>query len=174
VLGAGLENPEHPDHWLTQRIVQATTARVFGYIDLGVVTSGLPLRQIRRSMRRWKKMGAVGVLLDDYGYDWGVTRRRQNRAVRSAHWLGLGDFLLMESWPFCDGQEDPAWGERAARFDALCGILRIMSVSTGPFDPDLMRIACGRAEQWGHKAFGWGEPDYGADGNAPWRPRPDA
>jgi len=191
VLGAGLEDPTHPEHEKTDLIIhRLPTTRVFGYIDLGVSTTSLSLRQIRRSMRRWKRMGAVGVLLDDFGYDFAVTRQRQNRAVRSAHrlslsviancWdpedvllgrhrLGVGDFLLMESWPVRDGKTDPTWRERAARFEYWCGVLRIMSVSTGSFDKVLAETARTRAERWGHHAVGWGDLNYGADGQAPWR-----
>ena len=132
-------------------------------------------------------MGVFGILLDDFGYDFAVTRQRQNRAVRSAHRLGLSviancwdpedamlgplgpaDFLLMESWPYVDGFEDSEWRERAARFDQLRGVVRIMSVSTGSFDKVLAETARARAERWGHHAFGWSDLGYGADGHAPW------
>ena len=187
VLGAGLEDPTHPDHEPTRRIIGKTVAKVFGYIDLGVSSSNLPLRQVRRSARRWRRMGAVGVLLDDFGYDYGVTRRRQNRAVRSAHRLGLpviancwdpedamlgplgpNDFLLMESWPYVDGWEDPKWEKRAVRFDHWRGQARIMSGATGSFDTVLAEPARTRAVRWGHHAFGWSDLGYGADGHAPW------
>ena len=85
------------------------------------------------------------------------------------HLLGLGDFLLMESWPVRDGKTDPTWRERAARFEYWCGVLRIMSVSTGSFDKVLAETARTRAERWGHHAVGWGDLNYGADGQAPWR-----
>jgi len=189
VLGAGLEDPTHPDHEPTRRIIGKTVAKVFGYVDIGVTTSNLAPRQVRQSMRRWKRMGCAGVLLDDFGYDFGVTRQRQNRAVRSAHqlglsviancWdvedamlgphlLGLGDFLLMESWPYVDGFEDSKWRERAARFDRLRGVVRIMSVATGSPNRMLAETARARAERWGHHAFGWSDLGYGADGHAPW------
>ena len=189
VLGAGLEDPTHPDHEPTRRIIGKTVAKVFGYVDIGVSTSNLSPRQVRQSMRRWKRMGAVGVLLDDFGYDFGVTRRRQNLAVRSAHRLGLSvivncwdpedamlgahllgpdDFLLMESWPYVDGFEDPKWEKRAARFDHWRGPARIMSVATGSFDKVLAETARTRAERCGHHAFGWSDLNYGADGHAPW------
>jgi len=190
VLGAGLEDPTHPEHGKTDLIIHLLpTTRVFGYIDLGVTTTSLSLRQIRRSMRRWRHMGVFGILLDDFGYGFGVTRQRQNRAVRSAHqlglsviancWdvedamlgphlLGLGDFLLMESWPYVDGFEDSKWRERAARFDRLRGVVRIMSVATGSPNRMLAETARARAERWGHHAFGWSDLGYGADGHAPW------
>ena len=188
VLGAGLEDPGHPDHYPTLQIVHDTTARVYGYIDVGMATSHYTIRRIRRSMRRWKQTGAVGVMLDDFGFDWGVSPRRQRRSVAEAHLLDLevianvweppanlapnvgADFLLCEGFYIDCGIYDPGWAERAAGYEG-----RVMSVATAglaPFRQDLFNDACRAAERLGHVAFAWGERDYSADGRAPWRERP--
>jgi len=61
---------------------------VFGYVDLGR-TQHLPMADVIDRIERWARMGAVGVLLDEAGYDFGVTRERQNAAVDAAHASGL-------------------------------------------------------------------------------------
>ncbi len=97
VLGDGLQNgpgtsSPHPDHFNTRGIVNhALTSGTdfYGYIDLGVTTQNLPLAEIYRRVDAWKAMGLEGVLLDDFGYDFGVTRARQNAAVEYAHQQGM-------------------------------------------------------------------------------------
>jgi hypothetical protein len=56
---------------------------VYGYIDLGR-SQGLPIEEIADRMTRWAAMGAAGVFLDEAGFDFGVTRARQNAAVAAA------------------------------------------------------------------------------------------
>jgi len=65
---------------------------VFGYVDLGR-TQGLSAAQLHDRIGRWAEMGARGVLFDEAGFDFGVTRARQNAAVRAAHARGLGACL---------------------------------------------------------------------------------
>lgn len=88
VIGDGLQSAGHPDHANTVSIIShATTVntKFFGYIDLGVSTQNLSMAEIQQRMLDWAGMGVVGILLDDFGYDWGVTRDRQNAAVDFAH-----------------------------------------------------------------------------------------
>jgi len=199
VLGAGLEDRGHPDHLRTWLIIRNGSAKVYGYVDVGMTTSGHTLRRIRRSMRRWKRMGAVGVMLDDFGSDFGVTGRRQRRCVDAAHALGLsvivniwnpttglgdrvglnvGDYLLCESFYIKEGQYDPDWLNRADQFKAVgvwygCGVMSVTTASpSSPFRPDLLAEAWYAARGAGHIAFGWGEWNYSAYGVAPWRERP--
>ncbi len=104
VLGDGLEfdaprrNAAGPlEHQFTRRLIQALrlTPRapsVYGYIDLGS-TQRLPLEEIKDRVDRWAQMGAAGVFFDEAGYDFGVTRERQNAAVAAAHARGLSACL---------------------------------------------------------------------------------
>jgi len=97
VIGDGLENGPgdpnpHPDHFNTLGIIhhpRTTNTHFFGYIDLGVITQNLSFGEIFRRIDDWKEMGVDGILLDDFGYDFGVTRERQNIAVDYAHQQGL-------------------------------------------------------------------------------------
>ncbi len=89
VLGDGLEKASHSDHQNTLQIIQLLhqnySTKVFGYIDLGVSTKNLTLDSIGTCIREWRDMGADGIFLDDFGYDYEVTRARQNAAVDSVH-----------------------------------------------------------------------------------------
>lgn len=93
VLGDGLELATHPDHAATAAILAvvhaSATTRVYGYVDLGVSTQDLSLADIVLRLDAWQATGADGVFLDDFGYDFGVTRERQNAAVAAAHARGL-------------------------------------------------------------------------------------
>lgn len=102
VLGDGLQNPNHPDHphskWL---IASLEATQFFGYIDLGVYSphhpmQNLSIQEIESRAVAWKELGARGILLDDYGYDFAVTRERQTLAVETLHRLGLS--VIANSW----------------------------------------------------------------------------
>jgi hypothetical protein len=100
VLGDGLEfdaagagRAGTAEHAFSGRLIRqlARTSRrpsVFGYIDLGR-TQGLTLAEVIDRIDLWAAMGADGVFLDEAGYDFGVTRERQNQAVLAAHARGL-------------------------------------------------------------------------------------
>ncbi len=92
VLGGGLEQVGHPDHANTVAIMNhAATAdtKFFGYVDLGLSTSNFTAAEIHQRIDAWNVSGADGIFLDDYGYDFGVSRARQNDAVDYAHSVGL-------------------------------------------------------------------------------------
>jgi hypothetical protein len=61
---------------------------IFGYVDLGD-TQRLSDDEVVRRIEAWAAIGAHGVFLDEAGYDFGVTRERQNLAVRAAHARGM-------------------------------------------------------------------------------------
>lgn len=92
VLGDGLTNPSHPDHQNTIDIIAhplTAATSFFGYIDLGVSTQNLSQTEIETRIAGWKAMGADGIFFDDFGYDFGTSRGRQNAAVDAAHAQGL-------------------------------------------------------------------------------------
>ena len=97
VIGDGLQDGPgdplpHEDHANTVAIIShAATENTlfFGYIDLGVYTDNHSLSEIYRRVDAWQEMGIDGIFLDDFGYDYGVTRVRQNAAVSYVHSKGL-------------------------------------------------------------------------------------
>jgi len=157
VFGDGLEFPDvvpgrRPagagplEHGRTAAIIRllAATARkpiVYGYVDLGN-SQNLALPEIERRIALWRGMGARGIFFDEAGYDFGVTRARQNAAVEAVHAAGLrvfmnafnpddvflpsngvahrlqaGDAFLLESFVIRNGQQDmdSGWSSRAGR-----------------------------------------------------------
>jgi hypothetical protein len=92
VWGEAIENPAHPDHANAVAIIadEGTAAtRIFGYVDLGVASQNLPMTEIEARITSLRQMGADGVLLDNFGYDFATDRARQNAAVDFAHAQGL-------------------------------------------------------------------------------------
>lgn len=108
VFGDGLEFPDvqarrtpagvGPDeHRRTRAIIerlrtQSPSTRVYGYVDLGN-TQRLPIAEIQNRVRLWSAMGATGVFLDEAGFDFGVTRDRQNAVIDFIHDFGLSAFV---------------------------------------------------------------------------------
>lgn len=101
VLGGGLQASSHPDHTRTRNIIaHASTAQTlfFGYIPLGArpTDTNLSLAAIAEQAQQWAAMGVAGVLLDEFGYDYGVTRARQNAAITAARTHNL--WVIANAW----------------------------------------------------------------------------
>jgi hypothetical protein len=132
VFGDQIEHSTHGDHTKTKDIIaklKPNGNKVFGYIPFGTTGSAdsLTMAQVKQYTDEWYAMGVYGIFLDEYGFDYGVTRAKQNEAVSYIHskglkvfansWvpddamgvknerglnepplLGAGDFYLLESW----------------------------------------------------------------------------
>ncbi len=88
VLGDTLELPTNADHANTKQIIASSAMKntlVFGYVDTGVSTQNLTTNQMTTDINDWKAMGAKGIFLDDFGYDFGTTQgtAERLRVVRS-------------------------------------------------------------------------------------------
>jgi len=107
VLGDEIEHATHGDHSAAESIINAlrqTEKEVFGYVDLGVATQNLPISSIQAYADEWRAMGVSGIFLDDAGYDYGVTRARQNVIVDYIHDSGMKVF--MNAWGVDDALSD--------------------------------------------------------------------
>ncbi len=102
ILGDGLHDPRHPNHQATAELIRACQGvEFFGYLDLGVHSphhqvQNLEIEQVERRAEAWKALAVRGLLLDDYGYDFAVTRERQSAAVNRLHLLDLK--AIANSW----------------------------------------------------------------------------
>lgn len=90
--GAGAKEYEN-----TRRIIEyikhsSRNTQIYGYVDLGN-SQKLSLEELDRRIEFWAEMGVAGIFLDEAGYDFGVTRARQNAAVTSIHKRKLSAFL---------------------------------------------------------------------------------
>ena len=101
VLGGGYELPSHEAHLDTVAIISKTKelnpkCEIFGYTHIGMLAGALTIAQIKTSIDNWKIAGATGIILDEYGYDYKVTRERQNEIVDYCHEQGLN--VMANSW----------------------------------------------------------------------------
>ncbi len=88
VLGDGLSQESHSDHLNTLQIISDTkmqNTKVFGYIDAGMSTQKLSMSEIHTRVTNWKTMGVAGIFLDDFGFDFKVSRDRQNKIIDYIH-----------------------------------------------------------------------------------------
>lgn len=91
VFGSGLEVPSHPDHTNTIAVIGdalMTNTDVYGYID-----ATLTLNDIQGKIDQWYDMGVVGIFLDQFGYDFAVSRERQREILWCVHCKGLKAFV---------------------------------------------------------------------------------
>lgn len=101
VLGDGYEKNSHEDHANTVEIVQKTRQynpeiEIFGYIPIGTygvgADSNRSIATIKADIDDWIATGATGVFLDEFGFDYKVTRDRQNEIIDYAHGAGINVF----------------------------------------------------------------------------------
>lgn len=102
VLGAGLEDPSHPEHMNTLLVIRAVKSlkpdvRFLGYIDLGVTTNNYTIVQMKQKVDNWLDvLDADAIFFDNAGYDFQVTRNRQNQMIQYVHAKGSGS--MMNAW----------------------------------------------------------------------------
>jgi hypothetical protein len=100
VLGDGLQMPradassaDAQEHRRSRALIErlrleSKRPEILGYIALGD-TQRLGIDDVVDRIEAWRQMGVDGIFLDEAGYDFGVTRERQNAAVRAAHARGM-------------------------------------------------------------------------------------
>jgi hypothetical protein len=96
VLGDGLDVPTNPAYYNTQLIIYSIAEKgipIFGYVDAGVATQNLSLAEAQARIDAWNLMGVNGVFLDDFGFDYGTSRSRQNALVDYVHAKKLQAFV---------------------------------------------------------------------------------
>lgn len=94
VFGSGLEQITHPDNVKTKSIIGNSTminTQVYGYID-----STISLSAIYIKIELWKSMGAKGIMCDRFGYDFGLTRTKQNSIIDYIHTKNLK--AMVNAW----------------------------------------------------------------------------
>lgn len=104
VFGQPMQDPDDVNHAgavTTIARIQALNprARVFGYVSLAVAngaSSALTDQQVRDRIDAWQATGVDGMLLDEFGFDYEVSRTRQNMAVDYCHALGM--VCLVNVW----------------------------------------------------------------------------
>ncbi len=97
IFGAGLEDTAHGDHANTISIINhgdMVNTEVHGYID-----ATLSIADVQDKIDKWHLMGVKGIFLDRFGYDFGLTREKQNAEVWSIHEKGDGSLkAYVNAW----------------------------------------------------------------------------
>lgn len=105
VFGDNYQNPEHPSHLPTVQIITRLkelkpAIKIFGYVPIGRDPawndSSLGLDEIERRIVNWKLAGATHIFLDEFGYDYYITREHQNTCVQLCRDNGLD--VCANSW----------------------------------------------------------------------------
>lgn len=105
VFGDEYNNPAHDTHEDTVLIFNrlkevAPDTRLVGYVPIGLdpswEDSNLTMEELKQRVDWWGAMGIDGIFLDEYGYDYYVTRARQNEIVSYCKKQGL--FVFANSW----------------------------------------------------------------------------
>jgi hypothetical protein len=96
ILGVGIESETHSAHNQAVHIIQRVSqinrrVKFYGYIPLGMLNwnSKYDIDEVKNRINKWKRIGAKGIYFNEFGYDYGVTRERQNAAVSYAKENGL-------------------------------------------------------------------------------------
>lgn len=96
IFGAGLEDSSHGDHVNTQSIinhVDMASTEVYGYVD-----ATLTLNDAQTKIDNWYAMGVAGIFLDQFGYDFNVSRVKQRELVWCIHEKGAGLKAFVNAW----------------------------------------------------------------------------
>lgn len=105
VFGDEYNDPAHETHdeslLIFNRLKQVSpNTKIVGYVPIGLdpswPDSNLTMEQLIQRVDWWADMGVDGVFLDEYGYDYYVTRERQNSIVSYCKSKGL--FVFANSW----------------------------------------------------------------------------
>ena len=73
VVGDTYQIPTHVEYASTVSIINAVRANgviVYGYVPIGLNTSGLSIAQIRTRIDQWMTIGVDGIFLDEFGFDY--------------------------------------------------------------------------------------------------------
>lgn len=98
VLGSGLQDPNNTYYASTVSIIQKVAAlspgTVFwGYINTGVTSGNTPLSTLQTQIDQWIAIGAKGIFMDTFGYDYQTPRGRQNSLLSYVHGKGYGSII---------------------------------------------------------------------------------
>lgn len=105
IFGDEYQNPEHETYADTQAVMTrlqqlSPKTRMVGYVPIGLdpawPDSNLTMAQLKARVEQWISLGVSGIFLDEFGFDYYVTRARQNEIVGYCHDRGL--FVFANSW----------------------------------------------------------------------------
>ncbi len=118
VCGAGYQSPSFEEYASTVTIIRALRARgtkVYGYVRMGPSNTDA---QRKTAIDDWNVIGVDGIFLDEYGFDYAVTRAQQIDIVGYAHGKSLP--VTANAWVFeeavCNTKSELPWPSNDARY----------------------------------------------------------
>lgn len=105
VFGDKYNNPTHEAYEDTKKIFSTLKERypntkIVGYVPIGkhpdYIESNLTMEELKRRVDLWVTMGTNGIFLDEFGFDYYVTRERQNEIV--SYVKENKNFVFVNSW----------------------------------------------------------------------------
>lgn len=103
ICGDQYQDPAHEVYADTVAIckgVRKIGTKVWGYVPIGVNTENLSLATIRTRIQQWSVIGVDGIFLDEFGFDYDVTRQRQNDIIAICREYKLP--YVANAWFFSD------------------------------------------------------------------------
>jgi hypothetical protein len=98
VLGAGVEDPTHPDYANTLIILPRVRAINPNMKIMGYVAAAQTLVNFKLKVDRWNTLLASGIFIDEAGYDFGKTRLEFNEMVAYVHGKSMAKTCCVNSW----------------------------------------------------------------------------
>lgn len=95
VCGDTYQQPTHEEYASTTTIVagvRALKTKVYGYVPIGVNTENRPMADLKVAVDQWVALGVDGIFLDEFGFDYAVTRSRQ---------IEITDYVRSKGIPYC-------------------------------------------------------------------------
>ena len=80
--------------------MRANGVQVYGYVPIGVSTENRSLATLQTAIDQWDTLNVDGIFLDEFGFDYQVTRSRQIDVVNYVHGKGLS--YCANAWVFED------------------------------------------------------------------------
>lgn len=106
IFGDEYEDPKHEDYANFQKILglMKSSVKTAGYVPIGCIgsttdeesRSNFTIAELKVFIDQWKTLGVKGIFLDEFGYDYKVTRERQNELVDYCHNNNL--FVVANAW----------------------------------------------------------------------------
>lgn len=105
VWGDFYHSPLHSDYANTMAVAKSMLKKnpdigFYGYVPIGLhpdwEDSNLPMEELKARVLEWKALGATGVFADEFGFDYYITRERQNEFVNFVHEQGMN--VIANSW----------------------------------------------------------------------------
>lgn len=190
ILGAGLQNTSHPDHNNTEMILNKeilSDTEFYGYINAEDDTNIL-----KSQVDDWHSLGIDGVLIDHAGYEFGITRSKQNELINYIHnkllkvfihttnpddifagtpvsQLNSNDWYLTEHYQIHNGnyKTEAEWislSDKLLSYKNSTGV-NIATIATSGesgFNQNMFDYAYYSTALYGFDAYCWGEYNYSA------------